>query len=152
MAIEITVEKHNQSLIPVDGIGLEEIELLKNGEYRAVLSQPRNYKFHRKFFALIKVAYEAWEPEPVYHKNVLIEKNLKRFRKDLIIQAGYYDTVFNINGELRLEEKSISFASMSEEDFERLYSRVIDVVLGKVLTHYTRDDLDDQCERVLSFA
>jgi hypothetical protein len=41
---------------------------------------------------------------------------------------------------------------MSEEDFEVLYSRLIDVALAKILGgKYTRDDIDYQVEQILRF-
>ena len=115
------------------------------------LRTPGTYKFHRKFFALLDVAFDAWEPSPVEYKGQVIEKNRQRFRKDLIILAGFGEPIFNIKGEVRYEAKSISFAKMNSEDFESLYSKVIDVILRRILTNYTRDDLDQIVQKVLNF-
>ena len=40
---------------------------------------------------------------------------------------------------------------MSQEDFDKLYSTAIDVILENVLTNYSKEDIDDQVERVLGF-
>jgi len=152
MATELFLRKLYNTFAPVDQVSLDAMEALPmNAEYKAILTRPRNVKFHRKFWALLDVAYDAWNPEPVFYKGLEVHKNKDRFRKDLIILAGYFNTVININGEVRLEAKSIAFASMGEDDFSRLYSKCIDVILGKILTHYTADDLDEQVETVLGF-
>lgn len=152
MATEIIVKKINNSFVPVDDLNLEKMTGFKElGEYRATFTHPRNLQFHRKFFALLDVAFDAWEPSPVEYKGQVIEKNRQRFRKDLIILAGFGEPIFNIKGEVRYEAKSISFAKMNSEDFENLYSKVIDVILRRILTNYTRDDLDQVVQKVLNF-
>jgi len=152
MATELHLRKLYNSFVPVDQVNLDAMEALTmNAEYKAILTRPRNIKFHRKFFALLSVAFEAWDPKPVFYKGLEIHKNVDRFRKDIEILAGYFETVININGEVRLEAKSISFANMSEDEFSRLYSRCVDVILGKILTNYSADDLDEQVNRVLGF-
>ena len=133
MATELFVKKSQNVLMPVDQVNADVLDEIKNGEYKAVLIQPRNIQFHKKFFALVKVAYDAWEPEEVKYKDVVVQKNLERFRKDLTIMCGYFDTVVNIKNEVRLEAKSISFANIDDAEFSELYSRFIDVVLQKVL-------------------
>lgn len=152
MATEILVRKMHHSFVPVDAGNLELMERFKiGGEYRATFTQPRNLKFHRKFFALLDVAFDAWEPKPVEYKGISIAKNRERFRKDLIIFAGFGEPVFNIKGEVRYEAKSMSFANMSQEEFETLYGKVVDVVLQRVLTTYSRYDLERVVEEVLRF-
>lgn len=152
MAVEVIVRKLYDSVVPVDAANAELFEALKpNGEYTAVFTQTRNIKFHRKAFALIKVAFDALEFPEVEHKGRKVKKNLAQFRDDVTILAGYYDVVFNYSGEMRLKAKSWSFARMDETEFEAMYSKLIDVILGKILTNYTRDDLDYQVEQVLRF-
>lgn len=114
----------------------------------------RNPKFHRKFFALLKVGFDAWEPDRVRYsyKGKPITKNFEHFREDITILAGYYEQVFNLNGEMTLKAKSISFANMEEDEFEMLYSDVADVILAKVCTRYAgRAELDIVVDRVMRF-
>lgn len=153
MATVIHMRKLYDKLVPVDAGQLELLEQLQpNAEYRATFTRPRNARFFRKWWALAKVAFEAWEAPAVEYKGVKVQKNFDRFRKDLIVMAGFCEPVFNVKGELRLEPKSLRFDQMAEEDFNDLYSRTIDVVLGKILSNYTREDLDNQVERVLQFS
>lgn len=153
MAIELFVRKLWDKLVPVDQAALDSMEELKmNGEYKCVLTQQRNSKFHRKFFALLDVAFDAWEEPEVEYKGIKVKKNKERFRKDVIILCGFYEVIVDISGRIRLEAKSMSFARMDQKDFEILYSSTIDVILAKVLTGYTKADLDEQVARVLRFS
>ena len=61
--------------------------------------------------------------------------------------------MFNVKGELRLESKSVSFSAMSEQEFEELYSTVIDVALEKILNdpQMNADRLRSICEELMHF-
>lgn len=121
---------------------------------QAEMAIPRNYRFHKKFFALLHFAFDAWEPDRFHksYKGMPVAKNFERFRKDVTVQAGYYDQTFDLDGNMKLEAQSISFANMNDVEFEAVYSAVADVILGKVLTTYTgRDELDDVMKQVVGF-
>jgi len=83
-------------------------------------TKKRNYKFHKKFFALLNLVYENQEQY----------NNIDHLRKDLIVSAGFYDLRYNIEGVELQEPKSISFANMDENEFQDLYSKIIDVVVN----------------------
>ena len=128
MAQTLYLRKLYDSFVPTDLASREAMEgLSMNGEFKCTLTQPRNIKFHRKLFALIGIAFDAFDIGEITHKGIVIQKNMDRFRKDLTIQAGFYETVYNLEGDLRLEAKSISFASMSDDEFAILYNKFIDV-------------------------
>ena len=88
-------------------------------------------------------AFDCWEPEQAeqfpYGKTP--EKNFERFRSDITILAGFYEQYYRVDGSLRIEPKSISFASMDQDEFDLLYQRTIDVIIKHVLTQYTGDQL-----------
>jgi len=114
----------------------------------------RNGKFHRKFFALLNFAFEAWEPDRVrqQYKGMPVQKHFERFRSDVTIAAGYYIQTFDLDGNMKLEAMSISFARMDDLEFEKLYSAVVDVILGKILTTYqNREELDGVINEVMGF-
>jgi hypothetical protein len=92
----------------------------------------RNYEFHKKFFALMKLVYENQE----------VYDNMESMRKDLIINAGYYDSRFDFKGVEVIEAKSISFASMDNNEFQELYNSVINVIV-KWLSIDKQDVLDN---------
>lgn len=115
---------------------------------------PRNPKFHRKFFAMLNFAFDAWEPDRKRktYKGRPVEKNFEQFREDILILAGFSEQTFNLRGEMRLKAKSISFANMDDEEFERVYSAVVDVILKNVLSTYAnREELDAVVSRVMGF-
>ena len=115
---------------------------------------PRNPKFLKKYMALLRVGFEAWEP-PADHefKGRPIEKDFERFRHDVAILAGFYTPVWNLKGEMRIEPKSIAFDAMEDDEFERLYSATIDVLLKQVLSAkgYGRADVDRLVTEILRF-
>lgn len=131
------------------------IEALKTIAVGAVISvewkQPRNYKFHKKFFAMLKVGFDAWEPAELDYKGHPVQKNFDRFREDVIIAAGFGEIVYNLRGEARARAKSISFGAMSQEEFDRLYNAVAEVLLQRVLKTYTKDDLESVVAELTGF-
>jgi hypothetical protein len=153
MAVEIFFRKLHHVLVPADLAQMELMEALKpNGEYKAVLTQPRHPLFHRKAFALTKVGYDAWEPPAErQYKGRPILKSFESFRDEMTIRAGFYDVVWNMKGEMRLIPHSWSWGATDQEKFERMYSAFIDVILRDVLRGYSKDDLEDQVQRVLEF-
>ncbi len=120
----------------------------------AEIKVPRNPKFLRKYMALLRLGFDAWDPDgDQQYKGRPIEKDFDRFRKDVIITAGFYTPVWNLRGELRVEAQSIAFDRMEEEDFERLYSATINVLIKQVLGQqgYTAESLDALVNDILRF-
>jgi hypothetical protein len=113
----------------------------------------RNGQFHRKFFKMLRVGYDAWDPGRKHkqHKGMEVSKNFDQFREDVIILAGFYEQTFDLQGRMVVKAKSINFASMDQEEFERVYSAVADVLLTHVLTKYSRADLDEVVEQMMRF-
>lgn len=136
----------------------DDLDAVRIGEFVSCkTARKRNVMFHRKYFALLRVAYDAWEPQVSaddFEKYGIFGtpvKNFDRFRKDIIIATGHYDLVVNLKGEVRAEAKSISFGNMSEEQFEELYSRTIDYLLQKIMINYTREDIDMVVNEIIGF-
>lgn len=127
-------------------IGLEVGELLT-----CDFTITRNPKFHRKFFVLLGVGYEAWDPGRKHktYKGKPVLKEFEQFREDVTILAGYYEQTFGMDGRMKLTAKSIAFSSMEEIEFERLYNAVATVLLERVLTNYSRADLDIVVQKIL---
>ena len=151
MKIYLKMQPHD-ILIAADTDAEEYLQKIAVGDViQATVSKPRNYKYHKKFFALLDIAYDAFDPVMVNNKYGTPQKNKDQFREDITILAGYYDQYYRLDGSIRTVAKSISFASMSEDDFGKLYNSVINVILERVLTNYTKSDLDNQVARVMEF-
>lgn len=150
--MEISLVKHGAILAPATEQDAEKLVRVKSGRVVSVeLKEKRNSAFHRKFFAMLNVGFDAFEPPEAEHRGMPAQKSFERFRKDVIIAAGYYDVVSTITGEVRAEAHSISFAKMAQEDFEQLYSNCCNVLLQRVLRNYTRSDLDDVVNKLIRF-
>lgn len=129
---------------------------LEPGEFAQIeFVIPRNPRFHRKFFALLKVGFDAWDFNDSHkmHDGKPITKNFEAFREDVLILAGFYEQTFDIHGNMKLKAKSISFSAMDDHEFEAVYSAVADVLLAHVLTAYSsRDELDLVVMKIMEFA
>jgi hypothetical protein len=115
---------------------------------------PRNGKYHRRFFAMLNIGYEAWEParKNKQYKGKAVQKNFDRFRSDVLILAGYYEQTFSLDGKLKLEAKSISFANMDQPQFEEVYNACLDVLLQDVLSTYAgREEVNDVVDKMMRF-
>ncbi len=100
----------------------------------------RNGAFFRKWWALVKLAFDNWEPKET-HKGIKVKKNLETFRKQLTIMAGHYDVVASLSGDgVKYEAKSISWAKMTEEEFNEFYERTKDAIWTYALPNYTAKD------------
>lgn len=139
-------------LVPADPQSVDYVgRLAANEGFIAQVRQYNNIGFHRKLFALFKLAFDAWEPGELRYRGEVVRKSFDRFRRDLTIVAGYHDTAIDLRGRVRLEAKSLNFGSMEQGEREALFSSVVDVVLGRILTRYTRADIENVLAQVLEF-
>jgi hypothetical protein len=91
----------------------------RNKEVMVDITQPRNIKFHRKFFALINMVFE----------NQDIYTDINNLRYDLTMEAGFFNEHVDFNGEIKRTAQSISFSKMDEQSFSLLYGKFIDTVI-----------------------
>jgi hypothetical protein len=66
----------------------------------------------------------------------------EKLRKDLLKLAGHYEVVKSIDGTERKEVLSMDFATVKQDEFEKLYSAIIDVSLKYFIT-------DEETQRIL---
>ena len=150
--MKVNLIKQGQVLIPITPSDEDKLSSIKNGQFlEADIKQKRNILFHRKFFAMLNIGFEAFEPDQKDYKGQIAVKNFDRFRKDVIILAGFYDATYDIQGNLKLEAKSISFGKMEDDEFNKVYNACCNVLLQKVLHNYTREDLDSVVEQLTRF-
>lgn len=130
------VKKLNNSLVCAFDSDFEEFKKIKANETIEVeIVKKRNIKFHRKFYALIKMVYQNQEQY----------SNIQYLRKDLIIESGFYEIRYGIHGEEIKEAKSISFASMNEFEFSELYNSVLDTIVR--CFNFDRQDIIENVEK-----
>lgn len=144
-------------LVPANDVDYEIINKIRNGQLcLAKIVQPRNPKFHRRFFALLNFGYEYWNPEPIEIDGQVIEaeKNFERFRKDILIVSGFRTMVVNIKNEVRYEAESISFANMDETRFNEVYQLVFNTIWRLVLSKVsgmTEEIVENTMNQLLAF-
>jgi hypothetical protein len=155
--VEILLTKAPQGhLIPASEDEGEKLRRIKSGAMvRADVVEMRNGKFFAKWWALAKIAFDAWAetvPEKEY-RGFTVAPNFQVFRKQLTVMAGFCYPVFDIKGEMRLEPESLKWGSMTEERFTELYDATINAVLQKVLPRgrFTEERLRDLVEQVVRF-
>jgi hypothetical protein len=112
---------------------------------------PRNLGFHRKFFAMLNVAYENHEWPEIQTKWGPVRTNFEAFRKYVTVKAGHYTIELLPNGQVKAEPKSIAWNKMEQNQFERLYSDVLDVILAEFLENWTDGDMERAIEQMLNF-
>ena len=152
--MEVILTKTRAGLIPNDPQSNEWFNKLKLGaDVHGDFRQYRNAAFHRKYFALLNVAFDHWHPGEVDSKHGKPEKNFDAFRRDLAILSGFYEVVIRLDGSTRIEAKSISFAKMDQEQFQQLYDKTITVLIKKVYGRgWTPEQVDELVEKYLRFA
>lgn len=147
--------KTQTGLIPDDSETEIWYNKIKHGAVVSVEAKKmRNYKFHKKLFALLRIAFDYWEPGEVSSVHGIPVKSFDRFRKDLIILAGYYHTEVRLDNSVRIVADSISFSKMNEDTFDKLYNNVLDVVIQRisVLNEMTKDEINNLVEKFMGFA
>ncbi len=104
----------------------------------------RNYKFLQKFFVFLKAVYDI---EAIQEQFTSVE----HLRYALTMDAGYFETVTGMNGQIYLKPKSISFAKMDEAEFDQFYAKVMEIVLMR-LPAYVKEDIFEMENHIMSFA
>jgi len=99
--------------------------------YSCEIKFVRNYQFHKKFFALIKLGCEN-------SKHVIMPLDI--YRKYALIKSGYCTVYVTPKGKF-VEADSISFEKMTQEKFEEVYSRVLDFIL--IDTEATKEEIQN---------
>ncbi len=151
--MKVTLTKSRLGLVPADPESNEWYEKIKFGAtVHSDFKKFRNYEFHKKLFSLLTLAFDYWQPGEINSKYGKPEKSFDRFRKDVTILAGYYHTEIRLDGTVRVCADSISFAKMDHETFEKLYQNVLTVLMDKILTTISKEEIEDLTQKMMSFA
>jgi len=119
MKLTIVKQLNNTFKVAYDS-DYETLKKIKVGDLlECEIRKPRNYKFHKKFFALLNLVYQNQE----------IYNDIDDLREDLTVASGFYVSRTSIQNYQIKKAKSISFAKMSEEDFSKFYNAIVDVIV-----------------------
>jgi hypothetical protein len=143
--MKFRLAKTSTGLIPATEEDREKFNTISVGDViQCKALNQRNVAFHRKFFALIAVAYENM-PEHFDGRF----PNPDTLREELIKRAGYYVMYTDFRGNKQYKAKSISFDSMGQKKFEEVYSDVLDVVIKWLIPDLDRELLEHE---IMTFA
>lgn len=130
-------------LIPLYDSDGEARKKLKPGSVvKCKITLSRNYEFHKKFFALVRLCFDNLPTHLADKLGVHNEQDmLKCIKQDLSLFK-----VVKINGREAIEYGSIAFSAMDNAEFERFYQGAVDLVLYKYMKGTNREDLLQEIE------
>ena len=130
-------------LIPMYDSDLDEKHRLRIGDnVLCTIKRPRNYDFHKKYFALLRLT--------VANLPHLIQQRMQIFTEEdlldcLKIDLGLFTTRWH-GGRQIVKTGSISFAKMDNTEFEKFFSRSVDAILRIYLRGTDRQALIEEVE------
>lgn len=130
-------------LIPMYDSDLDEKHRLRIGDnVLCTIKRPRNYEFHKKYFALLRLI--------VANLPHLIQQQMQIFTEEdlldcLKIDLGLFTTRWH-GGRQIVKTGSISFAKMDNTEFEKFFSRSVDAILRIYLRGTDRQALIEEVE------
>jgi len=113
-----------------------------NDILRAEITKPRNSKFHRKFFALLNIAFENQDKYD----------NFSDFRVEISLKCGSYREHITTKGVIIYVPKSIAFSNMDELEFSELYDKALDVIIKHFCQGSTEEELNNRVLEILTFS
>ena len=120
--MKIYVRNTIAGLVPLYPSDFDDKRKLKLGQdYLADITNPRNLGFHKKFFAMLNIG----------HENTKLEMPFDTYRKYMTVKAGFF-TAYQTPKGLYYDPDSISFTSMEQDEFEEVYSRVLDKIIEDI--------------------
>jgi len=139
----ILIKTNFQTFKPAYESDLEIAKNIPSGEaIKVKYSKPRNYQFHKKYFALIKLIFE----------NQNLFTDIENMRKEIIKYAGFYDEYTTLKGETEYRAKSISFGSMDDITFSELYKKSLQVIFKHILKlEFSNENINNIEEELINF-
>lgn len=133
----------DNGLVPVYDSDLENRQRLRTGaRVLCRVSRPRNYEFHKKFFALVRLTYRNI---PEYVQAMLNIRSEEDMLTCIKLDLGYADFAWH-GGRQVAVPRSISFASMGQTEFEDFFSRTVDIVLTRYMRGTGRKELLEEID------
>lgn len=133
-------------LVPKYDSDREEFSQLKrNTDVLVEVGQKRNYEFHKKFFALLRLTYDNF-PERMEDK--LNVHSVEDLRTRLKIDLGLYK-VSHYGNQSVIVPKSIAFDKMDETEFEKFYKMSVNHILKNYLKGVTNEQIEEEIWKFL---
>lgn len=130
-------------LVPLDDADHEARQRLHNGDIVLCdIRKPRNPRFHRKFFALLRLTYDNL-PDTI--ARALDIHNPDDLLIHIKLALDHYD-IHHISGTPIVRVRSIDFDSMDETNFHNFYARALDHIVHHLLPGTTHTLLQEEID------
>ena len=118
MSTDVICRVQHGGLRAINEAESSKLDDLRGLQVMCRISQPRNLQFHRKGFALLHSIFELVDTELTF----------EQFRKLLVAKAGYGEFI-SVRGKVIFLPKSLSWGSMDETEFQKVYQDIITVAI-----------------------
>lgn len=133
-------------LVPKYDSDREEFRNLKrNTDVLVEVGQKRNYEFHKKFFALLKLTYDNF---PEWLEDSLNVHSVEDLRTRLKVDLGLYE-VSHYGNQSVIIPKSIAFDKMDETEFEKFYRSSVNHILKNYLKGVNNEQIEEEIWKFL---
>lgn len=144
--MKIYCRRTQQGFVPLYESDYEVLKRLKEGaEVLVEVKQERNTKFHKKFFALLRLTLDNL-PE-----RIIAEYHLYGV-EDLLIIIKYllgYAELVKVGNWQYLSPRSIAFSKMTEQEFSDFYARAVQLIIHTFLPGMTTEDIENEIYRFM---
>jgi len=112
---------------------------LKEGDFvRIETWKERNILLHRKYFAFLNTVIYFLPEDSKFDKL----RNIDYLRKEIMLLIGEVDLHVSMDGTQHMTPKSLSFKSMDESEFERVYRESVTAALKYFLLDIELSDFE----------
>ena len=134
---EIFLKRVGKHLIPTDPDSQTIVSKMPQGKVmRCKYTFMRNAAFHRKGFNMLHQMFDMQEHF----------EQFEPFRKWLVMKAGFFKVIEAPNGYQIFEPESLSWGSMDNERFEKVYNALIDTFLQEFGHDISREEFEQILE------
>lgn len=129
---EMVMRRSGDRLVPVTERDREILlEIPEGADLFVKTSRPRSPRQHRLFWALLQLVVDNHD----YYKRP------DQLLEWLKVRLGYVDQTVWHDDQVWWKTKSISFASMGQDEFRKFFSQSVDVIVTEVIEGLDRDAL-----------
>lgn len=133
--MKIRLYKGKGGLLPFDDEAAATIRKWNVRDFLELeIKRPRNYKFHKKLFSLLKIVHENNEDT----------KSIDDLLNYVKIETGHAD-IIELRGIAFRVPRTISFSNMDEDEFSLFYDKAVDVCM-KIIPE-SRAEIAEQIAR-----
>lgn len=127
------------ALTPASEVDEEGLKALKNNElYEIDINLKINPALHRKMWQFFNFCFQYWCADNGLQKHANEQMQRDEFRKDLLIQAGHCEMVFDLKdpAQFRVVAKSISYKELNDDIKRReLFVAITNAAMATVFKH-----------------